>query len=143
MWAGVEVQAERVRLWIELRKQPGYPPGKQSLLVFPNRTVRIVGCESCLWQDVQAGEESQCLVKTEVGDVTPPFLVDQLQSEQAQQRRGCRDHLRARVARLFDEFVESQLCQERPEYEDTRNTSVKWCFGFQERARSDIGYRWR
>jgi hypothetical protein len=54
-----------------------------------------------------------------------PFLVDQLQGQQAQQRRGGRDHAGAGVAGLFDQFSETQLRQERPEDKEAGNACLE------------------
>ena len=135
----MEVQAERVRLGIESRQQAGDPSGEQTLLILPDRTVRIVGGEGRLRQDVQAGEEPQGLVEIEVADVTTPFLVDQFQGQQAQQGRGGRDHAGAGVTGLLDQVVEAQLRQERPEDEEARDAGLQRRSHLLERAGSDIG----
>ena len=135
----VEVQAERVGPGIESRQQAGDPSGEQALLILPDRPVRVVGGEGRLRQDVQAREEPQGLVEIEVADVTPPFLVDQFQGQQAQQGRGGRDHAGAGVTRLPDQVVEAQLGQERPEDEDARDTGLQRRRHLLERAGSDVG----
>ena len=101
----MEVQAERVGLGIESRQQAGDPSGEQTLLILPDRPVRVVGGKGRLRQDVQAREESQGLVEIEVTDVTTPFLVNQLQGQQAQQCRGGRDHAGAGVTGLLDQVA--------------------------------------
>jgi hypothetical protein len=136
----VEVQAERVGLRIESRQQLGDPSGEQSVLILSEGAVRIVGGEGRFRQDVESGKESQRLVEIEVADVAPPFLVDQLEGQQAQQRRGRRDHAGAGVTGLFDEFAETQLRQERPKDKETGNAGLERRRLVPERAGSDVRY---
>jgi hypothetical protein len=135
----VEIQAERVGLGIEPGQQLGDPSGEQALLILPDRAVRIVGGESRFGQDVEAGEDPQRLVKIEVADVASPFLVDQLQGQQAQQRRGRRDHAGAGVTGLLDQLAEAQLRQQRPEGEEAGNAGLERRRLLLERACSDVG----
>jgi hypothetical protein len=135
----VEVQTERVGLGIESRQQLGDPSGEQALLILTRGAVRIVGGEGRFGQDVEAGKESQRLVEIEVADVASPFLVDQLQGQQAQDRRGRRDHVRAGVTGWLDQFLESQLRQERPEDEEAGDSGLERRREFLERTGSGVG----
>ena len=97
---GVEVEAERLGLGEQQRRQPGDPPRQELLLVGPRGAVGVVGGVALLGQDVQAGEQAERLVEVEVADVTAAFLVEQLQRQQAEQRGCGGDHARARIAGL-------------------------------------------
>jgi hypothetical protein len=138
---GMEVQAEGIRPRIKPWQEPRDPAGEQLLLILPNRTIRIVGGEGRLWQDVQAGEQPEGLVEIEVADVTTSFLVDQFQGQQTQQGRGGRNHTRTRITGLPDQFVKPQLCQQRPEREDARDAGLQRRRRLQKRAGSDVGDR--
>ena len=54
-----------------------------------------------------------------LADVAQPFLVEQFQRQQTQQRRRRWDHLRPWIISLCDESIEPQLSQQRPEQEHT------------------------
>ena len=135
----VEVQAERLGLGVESRQQLGDPSGEQTLLVLPDRAVRVVGGERRFRQDVQASEGPDRLIEVKITDMTSPLLVDQLQGQQAQERRGRRDHPRPWVTRRLDDPIEAQLCQERPESEDSSDARVDRRGGLVSGARSDVG----
>src|SRR5262245_5336622 len=87
--------------------------------------IRVVGGERFLGKDIEACEETQGLVEIEVADVAAAFLVEQLQRQQRQESRRCRDHGRARVTSLEDQPVEAELGQQRQEQKDTRHTGAE------------------
>ena len=89
----------------------------------PLGAVGIVGGEGGLGQDVEAREEAESLVEVKVADVTASFLVEQFQSEQAQQGAEGRHHLRAGVVRTMDDLVEVEASQQGQEQEDPGNAS--------------------
>jgi hypothetical protein len=98
--------------------QGGDPAGEELLLVRPLGAVGIVGGEGGLGQDVEAREETEGLVEVKVADVTVPFLVEQLEGEQAQQGGDGGHHLRAGIARPLDDLVEAEASQQGQEQED-------------------------
>ena len=55
--------------------------------------IGVFGGERRLGQDVQAGEETECLITVEITEVTTSLLVQQLQGEQVQQRAGGGHHM--------------------------------------------------
>ena len=61
----------------------------------------------------QKGRQPERLIKIKVTDVTAPFLVQQLQGQQTQQRTCGWDHARAGIIRLGNEAIESDLSQQR------------------------------
>ena len=103
--------------------------------------VGVFGGMSGLGQDVQAGEEAQALITVEITDVTPPLLVQKLQSQQAQHGTGGRDHRRAGIARHFDEVIEAEVGQQRQEQEDARDSTPQPSSWFEAQAASvgDLG----
>lgn len=117
-WDGVEVQGEGPAFGEQARGQGRDPTGEEALLMIPLSAIGVLGGISGLGQDVQTGEEAQALITVEVADMAPPLLVQELQGQQAQQGAGGWDHLRAGIARLSDEVIETQLGQQRQEQED-------------------------
>ena len=120
---GMEVQREDLPLGEQQWCQGGDPAGEELLLVAPLGAVGVVGGERGLGQDVEAREEAEGLVEVEVADVTAPFLVEQLQGEQAQQGGGGGHHLRAGIARTLDDLVEAEASQQGQEEEDPGDPS--------------------
>src|SRR5436305_857644 len=108
MGDGMEVEAELLSVGEQDGGQPGDPPREQGLLAGARGAVGVVGGEALLGQDVQPGEEAERLVEVEIADMTASLLVEQLQGQQAQQRRGGRDHLGAGIARLCDQGIEAE-----------------------------------
>ena len=120
---GMKVQREALCLGEQEWCQGGDPAGEELRLVAPLRAVGVVGGERGLGQDVEAGEETEGLVEVEIADVTVPFLVEQLEGEQAQQGGGGGHHLRAGIARTLDDLVEVEASQQGQEQEDPGDPS--------------------
>jgi hypothetical protein len=114
----MEVQREGVGLGEQRGAQGRDPAAEQAQLVLAGRAVRVSGGEGLLREDVQAGEEAQGLVEVEVVDVAASLLVEELQSQEGQDRCGRGDHLRAGVVRSGDEPVEADSGQQGEEEED-------------------------
>jgi hypothetical protein len=98
---------------------------ERGLLAGARGAVRVVGGEALLGQDVQPGEEAEGLVEVEIGDMTTSLLIEQLQGQQAEQRRGSRDHLGAGIARLRDQGIEPESGEQGQEEEGPRHPSAE------------------
>src|SRR6266705_1507034 len=117
---GVKIEAERRRFGRQQRGQVRQPSGQQSVLMLPLRAVGVVGGKGGLREDIKPREQPECLIKIKVTNVTAPFLVQQLQGQQTQQRTRGWDHARAGIISLSNESVESDLSQQRQKEENTR-----------------------
>ena len=116
----VEVQRKGIRFREQHTGQLLDPTFKQFLLLVPRRAIRVIGGETLFWQDVHTGEQCQCFIAIEVVDVAEPFLVDQLEREQAQQCIDGWYHLRTGVIGFRDKAVKTQLSEQGQEQEDAR-----------------------
>ncbi len=115
---GMEVQREGVGGREQRGAEGRHPAPEEPELVLAGGPIRVVGGEGLLGKDVQPGEEAQGFIEVEVIDVAPPFLVEELQGQQGQDRGGGRDHLRAGIVRGDDNPVEADPGQDREEEED-------------------------
>ena len=104
---------------------------EQGALVVARGPIGVVGGERLLGEDVQTGEQAQGFVEIEVVDVAAPFLVEEFERQQGQERAGGGDHLRAGIARLDDDPVEPQFGQERQEQEDPGVACLQPPSGFE------------
>src|SRR5262245_49769663 len=98
--------------------------------MLPLRAVGVVGGEGRLREDIEPSKQPERLIKIKVTDVTAPFLVQQLQGQQTQQRTRGWDHARAGIIRLGNEAIEADLSQQREEEEnpcDPRPQAVSRC----------------
>src|SRR5262249_14283631 len=86
--------------------------------MLPLRAVGVVGGEGRLREDIEPSKQPERLIKIKVTDVTAPFLVQQLQGQQTQQRTRGWDHARAGIIRLGNEAIEADLSQQREEEEN-------------------------
>lgn len=134
----MEIEVEGVGLGEEHGRQLADPAAQQLLLMRLLAAIGVVGGETFLGQDVEAGEQSEGGVEIEVVDVAAPFLVQKLQRQQAQERAGRRDHVRAGIAGLLNEAVEAELGEHGPEQEDAGDARVPRLFG-RPRQHSTIG----
>jgi hypothetical protein len=87
--------------------------------------VGVSGGVTLLGWHVQPGEQADGLVAVEVVDVAAPLLVEELQSEQAEQGGGSRDHLGSGVAGLGDQPIKAELRQQRQEQEQAGGAAAQ------------------
>jgi hypothetical protein len=92
-------------------------------------TIRVIGGEQLLGKNVEAGEKTNGLVEVEIADVASSFLIKQFQRQEREQSGSRGYHLRARIPRIDDEAVETELGQQRQEQEDTCDASTKCAAG--------------
>jgi hypothetical protein len=120
---GMEVKRKRVGFGKQQGAEGANPSRQQSSLVVASGPVGVVGSVRLLGEDIQAGKKAQCLVKVKVVDVAAPLLVKQLERQQREESAGSRDHLRARIARLDNELLETNAGKQRQEEKDTGDAS--------------------
>jgi hypothetical protein len=68
------------------------PSGQQPVLMPALRAVGVVRGAGRLREDIEPSEQPEHLIKIKVINVTAPFLIQQLQGQQTQQRTRGWDH---------------------------------------------------
>jgi hypothetical protein len=98
-------------------------------LVAAGGPVGIVGDKALLGKDVKPREQTEGFVAVEVVDVRAPFFVEEFEGQEAQQRRRCWDHARARIVRLPDQGVEAEPCEQGHKEEDAGDPRAETATG--------------
>ena len=98
------------------------------MLRVTHSAIGVVGRVGFLGRHIEARTQAHGLVEVKVVDMAAPFLVQELQDEQAQQRTGRGHHRGARIVGVADQVLEvytGQQGQEEPS-RDARAQATSW-----------------
>jgi hypothetical protein len=89
----VEVKAEGIGGGEQQRSELANPAGEKALLLGAVGAEGIIVGKGFLGENVEAGEQAECFVEVEIGDVATAFFVEELQGEQAEHGTGGGNHM--------------------------------------------------